>query len=395
MTQAIHKTIGARRIAPFGETVFAKYTRLAQEHDAINLGQGFPDFDPPDFALEALKSSAAQYQQYPPLPGMPALAEAVAEKMTARLGREVVPVQNVQITVGATEALYAAMQALIDPGDEVVLLEPFYDAYPADVMMAGGVPKYVPLHPQADGEWLLDLDELRGAFTPRTKAIMLNTPHNPTGKVFGEQELGAIIQLAHEHDAVILSDEVYEHITFAPHLSVASRPGGWERTLSISSIGKTFSVTGWKVGWATGPEPLIHALRMAHQWIPFTVATPLQVASAEILRRADKGYYEGLARFYRSKRDLLVEALNETPFKPFTPQGGYFVMADSSALPYEDDVTLCENLPKDAGVGAIPPSAFYSAAHKSLAKHLVRFAFCKSDEAIAEAGQRLKNIQAA
>ena len=394
MTQAIHK-IGARRIAPFGETVFAKYTRLAQEHDAINLGQGFPDFDPPDFALEALRSSAAQYQQYPPLPGMPALAEAVAEKMTARLGREVVPVQNVQITVGATEALYAAMQALIDPGDEVVLLEPFYDAYPADVMMAGGVPKYVPLHPQADGAWLLDLDELRGTFTSRTKAIMLNTPHNPTGKVFSESELDAIIELAHEHDAVILSDEVYEHITFAPHLCVASRPGGWERTLSISSIGKTFSITGWKVGWATGPEPLIHALRMAHQWIPFTVATPLQVASAEILRRADEGYYEGLARLYRSKRDLLVEALEETSFRPLTPQGGYFVMADSSALPYKDDVTLCENLPKDAGVGAIPPSAFYSAAHQSLAKHLVRFAFCKSDEAIAEAGQRLKNIQAA
>ena len=382
--------MGSHRIATFGETVFAKYTRLAGEHDAVNLGQGFPDFDPPDFALEALRGSAAAYQQYPPLPGMPVLAEAVADKMTAQLGREVVPVKNVQITVGATEALYAAMQALVDPGDEVILLEPFYDAYPADVLMAGGVPKYVPLHPQADGQWLLDLDELKEAFTSKTKVILLNTPHNPTGKVFREDELDAIIELAYEHNAVILSDEVYEHITFAPHVSIASRPGGWARTLTVSSIGKTFSVTGWKVGWATGPEPLIRALRTAHQWIPFTVATPLQVASAEILRRADAEYYEGLAQLYRDKRDLLVNALQETPFEPLVPEGGYFVMADSSALPYEDDVTLCENLPRDAGVGAIPPSAFYCQAHKHLAKHLVRFAFCKSDEAIAEAGRRLQ-----
>ena len=237
------------------------------------------------------------------------------------------------------------------------------------------------------------MDELKRAFTARTKAILLNTPHNPTGKVFSEGELDAIIDLAHDYGAVILSDEVYEHITFAPHVSIASRPGGWERTLTVSSIGKTFSVTGWKVGWATGPEPLIHALRTAHQWIPFTVATPLQIASAQILRRADEGYYGELERLYRSKRNLLVDALQKTPFKPLVPEGGYFVIADSAALPYEDDVALCENLPKDAGVGAIPPSAFYSADHKHLAKSLVRFAFCKSDEAIAEAGRRLQNVQ--
>ena len=392
MTQAF-QTIGSQRISPFGETVFAKYTRLAQEHNAINLGQGFPDFDPPEFALEALRTSAAGYQQYPPLPGLPVLSETVAQMMSTRLGQEVIPVENTQITVGATEALYAAMQALVDPGDEVVLLEPFYDAYPADVLMAGGVPKYVPLHPQADGAWTLDLDALRRAFSPKTKAIVLNTPHNPTGKVFDERELDAIIKLAHDYDAIILSDEVYEHITFEPYVSIASRPGGWERTLTVSSIGKTFSVTGWKVGWAAGPRALIHALRMAHQWIPFTVATPLQAASAEILRRADSAYYRGLSQFYRNKRDLLASALEKTPFRPLVPQGGYFVMADSSALPYQDDVTLCENLPKDAGVGAIPPSAFYSAEHKHLAKHLVRFAFCKSDKAITEAGQRLRNVQ--
>ncbi len=394
MTQTLH-TVGSRRIATFGETVFAHYTRLAQEHGAVNLGQGFPDFDPPDFALEALRESAGAYQQYPPLPGMPVLSEVVAERMTARLEREVIPVENVQITVGATEALYAAMQALVDPGDEVILIEPFYDAYPADVLMAGGVPRYVPLEPQEDGKWLLDLGELTRAFSPKTRVIVLNTPHNPTGKVFSEDELGAIIKLAHAYNAVILSDEVYEHITFAPHVSIASRPGGWERTLTVSSIGKTFSVTGWKVGWATGPEPLVRALRTAHQWIPFTVATPLQIASAEILRRADEGYYAGLESLYRKKRDSLVSALQKTPFKPLVPEGGYFVMADSAALPYENDVALCENLPKDAGVGAIPPSAFYAPEHKPLARHLVRFAFCKSDEAIAEAGRRLSELQTA
>ena len=318
--------------------------------------------------------------------------------MTSRLGREVISVQNVQITVGATEALYAAMQALINPGDEVILLEPFYDAYPADVLMAGGVPVYVPLQPQKGRGVGARVGRVgAGLLLPKPKPSCSTPRTTRRAKSLARHELDAIINLAHvyEHDAVILSDEVYEHITFAPHVSIASRPGGWERTLTVSSIGKTFSITGWKVGWATGPEPLVHALRMAHQWIPFTVATPLQIASAEILRRADEAYYEGLERFYRSKRDLLVDALNETPFVPLTPQGGYFVMADSSALPYKDDVTLCENLPKDAGVGAIPPSAFYSPAHKHLAKHLVRFAFCKSDEAIAEAGQRLKNLQAA
>ncbi len=380
------------RVSSFGETVFATYTRLAEKHEAVNLGQGFPDFAPPEFALEALRKAASGYQQYAPLPGLPTLLEGIAEKMSVSLGCEVSAPENVQITVGATEALFAAMQAFINPGDEVVVLEPFYDAYPADVLMAGGVPKFVPLEPHGD-DWVLDFGALAAAFTDKTKAIILNTPHNPTGKVFSTEELDRIVALAERYDALIVSDEVYEHIAFTEHVSVASRPGAWERTLTVSSIGKTFSVTGWKVGWAVGPEALITPLRRAHQWIPFVVATPLQVASAQILEQAEtNGYYAELREMFRRKRDLLLAQLAETPFRALEPQGGYFVVADSSALGFKYDVDLCNALPERTGVVAIPPSAFYSDAHKHLARHLVRFAFCKSDEAILEAGRRLQKL---
>ena len=356
------------------------------------MGQGFPDFAPPDFALSALREAAEGSQQYAPLPGVPELSNAVAEKLSARLGRSVTAPENVQITVGATEALFAFMQAFIDPGDEVVVLEPFYDAYPADVMMAGGVPRFVPLLPQGN-DWVIDEDALRSAFTNRTKAVVVNTPHNPTGKVFSASELDLIVSLAERYDALIVSDEVYEHLAFTPFVGVASRPGAWERTVSVSSIGKTFSVTGWKVGWAVGPPYLIKPLRAAHQWIPFAVATPLQRASARLLREAEgNGYYGELVTMFRKKRDLLLEQLAETPFRALTPAGGYFVIADGSALGYADDVALCNALPERAGVVAIPPSAFYSDAHKQLAKKLVRFAFCKSDEAILEAGRRLRAL---
>jgi aspartate/methionine/tyrosine aminotransferase len=385
----------SQRVRSFGETVFAKYTRLAQQHQAVNLGQGFPDFPPPAFVMDALAGAAVGNQQYAPLPGVGELTEALATKLSPALGQALEPVRNLQITVGATEALFAVMQAFVNPGDEVVLLEPFYDAYPADVLMAGGVPRYVPLRPQEDGSWLLDESELRAAFGARTKMIVVNTPHNPTGKVFSVAELDTIVSLAVEHDALIVSDEVYEHITFAPHVSIASRPGAWERTLTVSSVGKTFSVTGWKIGWAVGPEALVHPVRMAHQWIPFAVATPLQHATARILehvRIEDGRYYRELADLYRHKRDLLVKAIRSTPLRPLEPQGSYFIMADTQALGFEDDVSLCEWLPEGIGVAAIPPSAFYSEAHKGLARHLVRLAFCKSDEALMEGGERLQAL---
>jgi aspartate/methionine/tyrosine aminotransferase len=383
----------SQRIESFGETVFAKYTRLAKEYNAVNLGQGFPDFPPPKFVLDALQQAVTDYQQYAPLPGMPQLNQAIANKMSKAFKVVLEPTQNIQITVGATEALFAVMQALLNPGDEVILFEPFYDAYPADVIMAGGVPKYLPLQPQKDGAWHFDKDELKRACTSKTKAILVNTPHNPTGKVFTKEELETIIHFAHEHDFLIISDEVYEHIAFTPHLSVASLSGGFERTLTISSIGKTFSVTGWKIGWVVAPKELIPAIRMAHQWIPFAVATPLQIASAHALNAAESnGYYDELQMLYAAKRDLLVSALRESPFKPLEPQGSYFVMADSSALDYKTDVELCEDLPKRIGVAAIPPSAFYSDEHKHFAKHLVRFTFCKTNEALNEAKERFQKL---
>lgn len=383
------------RIRSFGETVFAKYSRLAKEHNAVNLGQGFPDFDPPEDIMQAYLEAASENQQYPPFTGLPELSEVVAQIKSALTKQSLDPIKNVQITVGATEGLFAITQAFISPGDEVILLEPFYDAYPADVIMAGGVPKFVPFRPQSDGSWQLDMQELRNAFSNKTKAIFINSPHNPTGKIFSAEELDTIIEIATEFDALIVSDEAYEYIAFSPFLSPASRPGGFERTLTVASVGKTFSVTGWKIGYVVGPEVLIHAVRMAHQWITFTVATPLQRAAAVALKQAhepDDSYFADLSTMFQNKRDILIEALKQTPFKPMTPQGSYFVVADSSALDYEDDIALCEDLPLRIGVVAIPPSAFYSDEHKHLAKNLVRFAYCKSDEAMFEAAKRLKTL---
>ncbi len=379
----------ATRVAGFQETVFATYSRLAREQGAIDLGQGFPDFAPPDFVLEALRASADGFQQYAPLTGLPALAQEVATDLAAKLGRSLDPAANLLVTDGATEGLFACVQALVEPGDEVLLIEPFYDAYPADVLMAGGVPRYLPLELEG-GRWRLDPERLHAAVGERTRMIVVNTPHNPTGKVFTAEELDAVVAEAARVDAVILSDEVYEHIAFEPHVPLASRPGAWERSLSVASLGKTFSVTGWKVGWVSGPEPLVRAVRMAHQWIPFTVATPLQAAGAAMLRHArHSGYYRELAGGFRRRRDALLEALSATPFRALVPDGGYFILADASALRYESDVALCADLPGRVGVGAIPPSAFYSEEHKSLARHLVRFAYCKDEAALRQAGERL------
>ncbi len=377
------------RIAGFRETVFATYSRLARQHDAIDLGQGFPGFDPPRFVLEALAASADGGQQYAPLGGLPELTEEIALDVGRRLERELDPAANVLVTVGATEGLFAAIQALVSPGDEVLLIEPFYDAYPADVVMAGGVPRFLPLD-LVDGRWHLDPEKLHRAVGPGTRAIVVNTPHNPTGKVFSAAELDALVAEATRVGAVLISDEVYQRIAFTEHVPLASRPGAWERTLTVASLGKTFSVTGWKVGWVTGPQALVHAVTMAHQWIPFDVATPLQRAGASMLRHARQSdYYRELEGGFRRRRDVLLEALAPTPFEPMMPDAGYFVVADSSALGYDDDVALCRDLPARAGVGAIPPSAFYADEHKHLARNLVRLAFCKQEDALLEACQRL------
>jgi len=385
----------AARIAGFGETVFASYARRAAEFGALDLGQGFPTDGPPGFVRSALREAADGPQQYAPLPGWPALCKEVAFDHGRWLDRSLDPTANVQVTDGATEGLFAAMQAFIDPGDEVVLFEPFYDAYPADVVMAGGTVRTIPLQPDQSGRWTFDPDRLRAVVGAATKMIVVNTPHNPTGTVFREDELDSIVREAERVGALLLSDEVYEHLAFDRPVRLATRPGAWERTVTLSSFGKSFSATGWKIGWAIGPEALITPLRMAHQWIPFVVATPLQAAAATSLRVARENgnaYWRQLREGYARRAATLVAALADTPLHATAPEGGYFVMADISELGYQDDVQACLDLPARAGVGAIPPSAFFTPENRHLARAYVRLAFCKPEADLHEAGRRLASL---
>jgi len=385
----------SKRIADFGETVFSAYARRAREAGALDLGQGFPIDGPPEFVREALREASHEPQQYAPLPGHPALLEQIVLDHSRWLGRPIAAPENVLVTTGATEALFASVQAFIDPGDEVIIFEPFYDAYPADVRMAGGVVRTVPLEPDASGRWTFDPDALRRVVTPRTKAIMLTTPHNPTGTVFRAEELDVLVEVAGSADALLISDEVYEHLAFPGHTRLATRPGAWERTLTISSFGKSFSATGWKLGWVIGPEAHVTAVRKAHQWIPYVVATPLQVAAAKSLAQArenDDAYYRALRSDYELRATTLVNALQATPLEASMPEGGYFVMVDISALGYCDDVEAAQDLPQRVAVGAIPPSAFYLPENKHRAKHWLRLAFCKPISDLEEAGRRLATL---
>ncbi len=396
----------ARRVQNFGPTVFAEFTALANQHGAVNLGQGFPDFPAPEFIKEAARAAIAQDRnQYTRSAGHPRLVQALAQLYTPLFRRLLDPLTNFVVTAGATEAIFATMQALVDPGDQVILVEPFYDSYPASVTMAGGEPVYVPLRPAKGAtqatEWTLDLDELARAFTERTRLLVLNTPHNPVGKVFTREELTAIARLVQERDVLVLSDEVYEWMVYdgAEHLRLASLPGMWERTVTLGSAGKTFSVTGWKIGWAIAPPHLAKAILMAHQWIPFCVATPLQEAVAQAFEQAPaEGYFDWLSAMYQAKRDRLIQALEAAGFVPTAPQGSYFVVADTRQLDLPAqlldgseprDVAICRWLTTEVGVAAIPPSAFYSPEHKHLAQHLARFCFCKTDAVLDEAAHRL------
>jgi aspartate/methionine/tyrosine aminotransferase len=386
----------AQRTLAFGETIFSEITALAQRVGAVNLGQGFPDFAPPEFVLEAARAAAADgaEQQYARGDGLPELARAVAASLEPRLGRAIDPLAEVTVTVGATEALFATTLALLDPGDEAILIEPFYDSYPADVAIAGGRCRHVPLRP-AGGRWELDLDELARAFGPRTRALYLNTPHNPTGKVFSRAELERVAELCVRHDAVAVCDEVYEQILYdgARHLSLASLPGMAERSVTISSVGKTFSATGWKIGWAVACPAISTAIRRIHQWIPFCVARPLQRAAARVLElAASRGYYDELRRAYRRRRDRLLETVRAAGLEPLVPEGAYYVMVDfarAAGHRFADDVAFCRALTTEVGVAAIPPSAFYSSEHRALARSLARLCFCKDDETLGRAAERL------
>jgi N-succinyldiaminopimelate aminotransferase len=379
----------ARRLEGLGTTVFAEMSALALETGAVNLGQGFPDTDgPSEVAEAAIAAIRAGINQYPPGPGIPDLRQAVAEHQKRFYGLDVDPATEVVVTTGATEAVAAALLGLVDPGDEVVALEPFYDSYTACIQMAGGV--RVPVTLRAP-DFRLDVDRLRAAISPRTRLILLNTPHNPTGTVLTREELAAVAELAVERDLVVVTDEVYEHMTYdVPHLPLAAFPGMAGRTLTISSAGKTFSFTGWKVGWATGPRHLVRAVLMAKQFLTFVSGAPFQPAVAVGLRLPDT-FFDAARDDLRRKRDLVCAGLRDAGFEVFEPQGTYFVTADVRPLGFSDGFQLCRELPHRVGVVAIPHQVFYDDVEAG--RPLVRFAFCKRDEVLVEAMTRLQSLR--
>jgi len=331
-------------------------------------------------AVEALRAGR---NQYPPGPGYPELREAVAAHQARHYGLDLDPASEVVVTAGATEAIAAAVLALVNPGDEMVVLEPYYDSYVACIEMAGGVRRPVTLRAP---DFRLDLDALRAAVTPRTTTILLNTPHNPTGAVLTREELEAVAAVAVEHDLVVVTDEVYEHLLFdgRAHVPICTLPGMWDRTVSISSAGKTFSFTGWKVGWVTGPADLVATVMAAKQWLTFSNAAPLQPAVAHALTH-EAGFYEGLAKELQAKRDLLVEGLRTLDMEVYEPEGTYFVTTDVREYGHPDGMAFCLSLPEKAGVVAIPSQVFYDDGDEG--RHKVRWAFCK-DTAVVEEGVR-------
>lgn len=381
----------ADRVAGFGTSVFTEMSRLAAEHGAVNLGQGFPDFAGPDFVKEAaVRAIRADLNQYAVSHGAPRLRQAIAATWQRQYGRTVEPEAEITVASGATELLLDAMLGLVNPGDEVILFEPCYDSYAPDVVMAGGIPRYITLMPP---DWRFDRQALADLFTPRTKLLLVNTPHNPTGKMFTREELRFIGDLCRRHDVLILTDEVYAEIRFdgAEHVPIATLPEMWERTLTLNSTGKTFSMTGWKIGYAVGPADLNRAVRAAHQFVTFATSTPFQEAMAVALETAQQqGYYETLRREYTDRRDALREALAAAGLPVLPVQGAYFLMADFTALGFPDDVSFCRFLTREIGVAAIPPSAFYS--DPARAPLLARFCFAKKPETLQAAALRLARL---
>jgi N-succinyldiaminopimelate aminotransferase len=380
------------RMRPFGTTIFAEMSALAVRTGAVNLGQGFPDTDgPPEMLAAAAEALATGANQYPPLAGIPALRSAIAAHEQRFWGLERDPDAEVAVTAGATEAVAAAILALCEPGDEVVCFEPYYDSYAASITLAGAVRRPVTLRPGPSGRYEFDPAELRAAFGRRTRLVLLNSPHNPTGKVFTPAELEMIAGLCREFDVFAVTDEVYEHLVFpdsaAPHLPLASLPGMRERTLRISSAGKTFSCTGWKIGWATGPARLISALLRVKQFLTFVNGAPLQPAVAVALNLPD-AYFTGFTAGLRERRDRLIAGLTEAGLAVLPSEGTYFVTADIRPAGGTDGVEFCRELPARSGVVAVPTQVFYD--HQEAGRHLIRFAFCKRLDVIDEAVRRLK-----
>ena len=385
----------AQRIATFGTTIFTEMSALAIQHNAVNLGQGFPDFAGPDFVKQAAVDAInADLNQYAPMPGLPSLRTAIATMWQTRTGLEIDALNEVTIASGATEVLCDAMLAFVNPGDKVLVFEPAYDAYLPDIIMAGGEMITVRLNPPdiQHTSWWYDDDELLQAFAQRPKLLLLNTPHNPTGKVFTRAELELIAQLCTEYNVIALVDEVYDRLVYDQHehIHLASLPGMWQRTISANSIGKTFSVTGWKIGWAVAPAHLSRALRATHQWVTFATSTPMQQASAVALNDADThGYYDQLVTEYNQRRQHLIRILAQTNLPLMDAEGSYFVSVDVTPLGVSDVYTFCKRLAIEVGVVSIPMSAFYVTPN---APALVRFCFAKKFSTMDAAAERLQKL---
>lgn len=383
----------AQRCQYFTESVIREMTRIAQRHGAINLGQGMPDFDAPETVKEAACDAIRQgYNQYAITWGAPALRKAIAEKARVFNGIDADPERQITVCCGATECMMATMLALVDPGDEVVIFQPFYENYGPDALMSGATPRWVPLRWP---DWRFDPDELRAAFSPKTRAIILNTPNNPTGKVFTREELQWISDLCIEHDVYALSDEIYEYIRFGdtPHISIATLPGMAARTVTISGLSKTFSITGWRLGYCIAPAELSVGIRKAHDFLTVGAPHPLQMAGAAALDMPP-GYYQKLQDDYRRRRDLFVPYLIDAGFECRSPEGAYYVMTDIGGFQSGlDDVAFVRRMIETVGVSAVPGSSFYSP--RSIGHQKVRFMFAKKDQTLHDAGRRLQGLRRA
>ena len=383
------KVRSAGRVSAFADSVFGEMTRLANLHGAVNLSQGFPDFEAPAAIKDAACAAINRDQnQYAPPYGTAELCEAIARDFTRRHGVPVVPDEQVTVCCGSTEAMMAVMLSCVDPGDEVIVFEPFYENYGPDAILSGATPKFVRLR---EPDWSFDPAELVAAFTNRTRAIVINSPNNPTGKVFSREELQVIAQLCQRWDAIAISDEIYEHIMFdgRTHVPIASLPGMAERTVTTSGLSKTFSVTGWRVGWAIAPAALTGGIRKIHDFLTVAAPTPFQDAGTVALTMGDE-VYASLAAGYQAKRDLLLDILERQGFICYKPGGAYYLMADVRAFGFASDAEFAHYLIKDIGVATIPGSSFY--IDPKTAPQTVRFCFSKQDETLREAGRRLTKL---
>jgi aspartate/methionine/tyrosine aminotransferase len=379
----------SRRAASFTESVIREMTRLADLHGAINLGQGFPDFPaPPELKEAAIRAISEDHNQYPVTFGVPAFREAIATAYADWYGMQVDPETEICVTCGSTEAMIASLLGVLDPGDEVIVFEPFYENYGSDAILAQAVPRYVTLHAP---DWTFDDAELRSAFGPNTRAIILNTPSNPTGKVFSVEELTAIAQLCQEHDLIAITDEIYEHIIYdgLSHVPIATLPGMADRTITISSLSKSYAVTGWRVGWAIAPAAIMSGIRTVHDFTTVAAPAPFQMAGITALG-LPASYYETIRADYSARRDTMIRVLDESGLSTAPPHGAYYMMVDVSHLGLGDDVQTARHLVEKVGVASVPGSSFFSVPE--LGRSTVRIAFCKRLETLEAAGERLRSL---